>query len=428
MIKGLLNRFSISEKLKVDTLWNLMSYLIIGLAGVSLPILTAKYYNPSSLGILNTSLIILTIGSQISGFGIHFSVLKNVSEYSKDIPKVNTIMISSLILVTITSSLFCLIFYALINPINSLFPERNMGFGLLLITPALYLLSVNKVVLGYYNAQRKMKLYAIVNMMRYFNWIIILLVFISYHLSSLYLPIIFLISELIIFIINFPLIILFFRQYESNSLSKWTKEHFVFGSKAMYGAIFVDLNSRIDVLALGVFTNSYITGLYTIASMVVDGFMQLVIVFRIIINPLITKYYFDSSKEDFVVHLKKGKMVFYVIGVPLIILTIISFPLILDLTNLNIDYHKAYIPLIISLGGLMISFGYHPFQMIFIQTGFPLIQTFFWGLILILNLILSTILIYTYGLVGAGIVTSIVYLITPVIINAFTKKYLRLSF
>jgi O-antigen/teichoic acid export membrane protein len=428
LYKYLINIFSISEKLKIDTIWNLFSYLVIGLCGLSLPIIIAKYYNPNTLGILNISLIILTICSQISGFGIHFSVLKTVSQYSKDIYTVNTIMISSLILVTITSSMFCLLFYILINPINSLFPEKNMIYSLTIITPALYFLSVNKIIFGYYNALRRMKYYAILNMIRYLNWIIFLIVFINIDMSYLYLSAIFLASEIVVFLINIPLIIIFLKSHNRNKIFDWSKEHLIFGFKAMYGAIFVDFNSRVDVLALGFFTNSYITGIYTIASMIVDGFLQLINVFRIIINPIITRYYNEFSRNNFISYLKKGKVVFYLIGVPLIIITMILFPLIIDLTKLGSEYSQAYIPLVISLFGLMISFGYHPYQMIFIQTGLPLVQTIFWGALLTINLILSSVLIYSYGIIGAGIVTAIGYSFTPIIINYLTKKYLRLSF
>jgi O-antigen/teichoic acid export membrane protein len=247
-------------------------------------------------------------------------------------------------------------------------------------------------------------------------------------MSYLYLSAIFLASEIVVFLINIPLIIIFLKSHNRNKIFDWSKEHLIFGFKAMYGAIFVDFNSRVDVLALGFFTNSYITGIYTIASMIVDGFLQLINVFRIIINPIITRYYNEFSRNNFISYLKKGKVVFYLIGVPLIIITMILFPLIIDLTKLGSEYSQAYIPLVISLFGLMISFGYHPYQMIFIQTGLPLVQTIFWGALLTINLILSSVLIYSYGIIGAGIVTAIGYSFTPIIINYLTKKYLRLSF
>ncbi len=428
MIKSLQNKYSISEKLKVDTFWNLFSYLIIGLCGITLPLLTAKYFNPNILGILNTSLIILTICSQISGFGIHFSVLKYVSEHYKDIEKVCTIMLSSLLLVSFTSLIFTLLFFILINPINSLFPEKNMYMGLLLITPALYLLSVNKVLLGYYNANRKMKLFAIVNTVRYLNWIIVLLIFIIHDLPSLYLPILFAISESVVFLINLPVVLFFFKYYDSKNLRNWVEKHFTFGIKAMHGAIFVDFNSRADVLAVGIFTNTYMTGIYTIASMLVDGFIQLTIVLRIIINPLITKYYVEFGKGELLMQLKKGKLLFYIIGTPLIIFTIILFPFIIDIFNISSDYKIAYLPLIITLIGLMLSFGYQPFQMIFVQTGYPLVQTVFWGVILFLNILLSVFFVYKYGIIGAGIVSSIIYLTIPVLLNVFTNKFLKFKF
>lgn len=428
MINRIFNTLSIPDKIKVDSVWNILSYLIIGAAGLSMPLLVAKYYNPKVLGILNISLIILTICSQISGFGIHFSVLKYVAENSKNFKSVKTIMVSSLLLISVLSILFSVIFFLILKPLNTLFPEKNMFYALLCITPAFYFLSVNKLILGYYNAMRKMKVFAVINSIRYLNWILLIIIFINYGISQEYLPIIFFISEAGVFLLNIPLIISVFREFYSNELNFWIKEHFIFGFKAMHGALFVDFNSRVDVLLLNFITNSYTAGIYTLASMVVDGFLQLTIVFRIIVNPLLTKYYYAEKRQDFLLYLKKGKKIFYLLGIPLIIICMTVIPFVSDLFELKSDYKNAYIPLLLSLTGLLISFGYQPFQMIFIQTGFPLIQTYFWGVILLLNLITSSVLIYLFGIVGAGFASFFIFLLTPIIINIFSKRYLKFSF
>ncbi|MCU0373628.1 MAG: hypothetical protein MUE56_10355, partial [Ignavibacteria bacterium] len=83
MNKNFYGLFPVNRQFTNETIWNIAGFILAGISGLGLQVMAAANYDPSVLGILNLTLIIFTVYSQISGFGIHFSVLKHIPEYSR---------------------------------------------------------------------------------------------------------------------------------------------------------------------------------------------------------------------------------------------------------------------------------------------------------------------------------------------------------
>jgi len=417
-----------SDKIKSDIIWSILSFFLIGLSGIGLTFLTAKFYSTATLGLLNTVLIIYTIYSQFANFGIHFAMIKYASEYQNDIDELSSILKSSLLATFAVSSLFAVIFYFLINTISSFFVVENLRHGLEIICPSIVLFTLNKVLLSYYNGIRSIKLFSVFFALRFILWIILLLLFVKSEIIGENLSFIFLISEFVLFFVLIISVLKVLFRRTKNKGERWTHKIIRFGMKSVLGSIFADFNSRIDVLILGMFQNGSVVGIYSFATMFIDGFSQLGIVFRININPIITNTFFNEGKEQLRGKIIKVRNILYIVFFAVISLTIILYPYVIQFVGLRPEYFGSFIPLLILSVGLILSSGYLPFQMIFNQTGFPIYQTLFYLIVFLINTTLNLSLVPVYGIYGCAIATSLSYLTVPIVINLLNKRSIGFAF
>ena len=194
----------------------------------------------------------------------------------------------------------------------------------------------------------------------------------------------------------------------------------------MVGAFFVDINTRIDVLILGIFTTDKWVGIYSFAAMIIDGFNQLPMVFCKIINPIITHYKYNKGIDELKCMVLKARNLFYKYLSPLGVLGVMVYPLLILVLKLNPDYSKGWLPFVILMLGNLLGIGYAPFLMILNQTGFPGFQSLLYFLIFISNFLLNLLLVPLLGILGAAIATGTSFICLPLYIKILTIKSLKI--
>ncbi len=83
---------------------------------------------------------------------------------------------------------------------------------------------------------------------------------------------------------------------------------------------------------------------------------------------------------------------------------------------------------VILLAGIFAVSAFTPFDSLFIQSGFPGLQSILAAAVILTNVMLNFLLIPKYGVVGAAYATSISYLLGGVYLVVLAKKYLNVSF
>lgn len=409
----------ISPKIISDTKWNLLSFFSVGISGLLLNILIVIFYSPEVLGVFNLYYVIFILLSEIFNAGIFLSVL-NKSSQNNNYETDNNIVMSGILAAFINATLWFIILYFLIDVFKIFFDTRYSFSGVYLLLPALIFYSVNKVFLSYINGKKRMKLYAVVHSLRPILMICILLFIIYRKIGYRYLSLIFLISEVILFIVLF----LILKKYISYKFIdyKLIINHFKHGYKVVLGNIFMDLNTRVDILMLGYFVNERLVGIYSFASMIVEGFNQLPIVFRTIINPYLTEIYNNNKIEIFLKKINYGRNLTYIMLVPLGLIFVIVYPSTLKILAFYDEYSLSIIPFTILMLGIIISIGYKPLSWIFNQINFPTVQTLLFSLLFFTNIILNILLIPFLGIIGAAMATSMSYLFLIVYFNYLLFK------
>jgi len=418
---------NLSKKIKTDVLWNILSFGVTGLCGILILLIIMKVYDSSVLGIFNLFYAIYMLLSQLVGAGIHFSVLKYAAQFSEDNEKIQIILSAGMVSTILISISILFIIYLFRGVFKIFFDDQSIAGYIFLIFPALFFLAINKVLLAFHNACRRMVAFAIFSGFRSILWILSLIGFVFLSIAPYKIAVIFSFSEFTLFIL---LLIYSFKYFDftiSKDIFSWIKSHILFGFKALCGSIFVDINTRIDVMVLGIFSSDKFVGIYSTAAMVVDGFNQFSVVFRTIINPIVTKYKFNRSKTELENLIMKGRNLFFKIKLPIGFLLILCFPLFIRLLHLNPEYSQAWLPLLILMTGSMIRSGYAPFLMIFNQTGYPGIQSILYLLIFLTNLLLNFILVPLWGMQGAAAATAISYVSFVFYLKVLTLRKLEIK-
>jgi len=274
----------------------------------------------------------------------------------------------------------------------------------------LFFITINKTILSFFNGMRYMILYAVFNALRAIFMIVFLLLFILFDYQIKYLTLIFTLPECllsILLIIKVSKNIVFLTYIKLFKLSKLLFKH---GNNAAIGHIVLDLNSKIDILILGLFTSDIMVGIYSFAAFVSDGFLQIFFVFRNNINPIITNIYFNRNKYllEKVINLNIKK--FYTLFTLLGICIMLFYPVFLYLFNVNKYYIENISVFAILLLGALLSSGYIPFQMIFNQIGKAKEQSKFLILFFLINICFNFLLVPLLGIYGAALAILISFL------------------
>lgn len=410
-----------------DALWNIASFGVTGLCGILVLLIIMKVYDSSVLGIFNLFYAIYILLSQFVGGGIHFSVLKYVAQFSEDNEKIQIILSAGMVSTILISISILFIIYLSRGVFRLFFDDKSITDYIFLIFPALLFWALNKVLLAFHNACRRMVAFAIFSGLRSILWILSLLGFVFLSISPYKIAVIFSLSEFTLFILVLTYSFKYFDFRISKDIFSWIKSHIRFGFKAVLGSIFIDINTRVDVMVLGIFSSDKFVGIYSAAAMVVDGFNQFSVVFRNIINPIVTRCKFNRSKPELANLIMKGRNLFFKIKLPIGFLMLLCFPLFFNVLNLNPEYSKAWLPLVILMTGSMIRSGYAPFLMIFNQTGYPGIQSVLYLLIFLTNFLLNFIFIPFWGMVGAAVATSISYVSFVFYLKVLTYRKLEIK-
>jgi O-antigen/teichoic acid export membrane protein len=426
MLDNLLKRLPVSKRFSTDVLWNIASFLVLGVCGILLNILISKYYGSSVLGVFNQAIALYAMVAQFSVLGVHLSVLRHIAEFADDEQKSKEIFSAALWLTVLIAAAATTFFFLMRGAFGALLNSPDVAEAITFTIPGLFLFSLNKVILNYLNGKRQMKAYAVFQTLRYLLLVGFLITLIALSAPGNLLTIIFTCAEAILFAIllafNFRSII--FRY--SAVTKEWVKKHFRFGLAALGGNIFSEFNPRVDVIILGIFASDSIVGIYSFAAMLVEGFNQLPAVIRANVNPILTQTYFRQGTPALQKLTTKGKRLAYLFLAPISLVVIGCFP-IFYLINPSPDIQESWGIFAIMMLGNTVSIGYQPFLTMLNQTGFPAMQTALFACIFTTTVALTFLLAAAFSNLGTAIATAISMAMQAVFLMLLVRKALKIK-
>lgn len=402
--------------------WNMVALGFMAISGLIYNSIILGVYGKETIGLFNLAFAYYAAIAQLSVCGIHFSVLKYVSEFHADEEKVAKIFGSSLISTVIISFSMVLISYAVLFGISCLANIELISY-LYYIVPALFFFSINKVTLNYLNGLSRMKEYAVFQSLRNIIIISAIIIIVLLQLPGKFLVLCFLAAELLLFLTLVAYAIK--THYIKLKIDKdWMKEHIRYGFKVMPGNLVLELNARMDVIILGLLTNNAIAGIYSYLLRFAEGFYQLLVVVRRNINPLIARH---MSKKDLKAldELKHGLLKYSKYLVPLCAALITGGAVAVVYLLGRPDTLDAFFPMVIVMVSIAATAKHIMFGNTLNQSGFPSQEARLNIVTLLTNIVLNLTLIPLLGMYGAAIGTAVSYIVFSVILQYSVKKQIN---
>lgn len=424
-MKSYLKSLFQNKELNGQVSWNVTAFFFIGITGLLINLIIAKYHGLEGLGIFNQIYAYYMVLSQVTSLGIQLSVLGHVGRYDHSRQTQLQILTSAILSVTGTAILTVLIAAGFLFLFLQTFPSSKVLQGFAYVLPGLVFFSINKVFSAFYNGLNAMRLFAVMQGLR----AVLLIGFIwSMRFSEAqFLSIAFTWSEGILLIVFLVLVVFSHRKHllRKPDLS-WNGTLLRHGIKGFGGNVISEINSRTDVILLGWFVDNRSVGLYSFAAMFIEGFLLLVTVFINHLNPMISRYYYGTP-QDFASKIRNGIYKGYIGLVPFGIMGILLFPLLIIGLRLEPAYWTSWTLFSILAIGQLIAVGYLPYRMLLNQTGFPGHYSIFLVLVFLTNVAFNLALIPFLGIYGAALATAISVSSQAFFLKILTRRTLAIA-
>ena len=410
-----------------DVSWNIVSVGVLGVSGAIVSATIARFYGPSYLGVFNQVFAIYIVVSQLSAGGFNFSVLKHVSQYVAEHNTCNRVISSAIGMTFLLGVTVSAITLGLRGFIGDALRSPDVCVSLTYIVPGITCFAVNKVLLAVLNGYRNMRAYAFFQALRYVLIVLLLMVALAIHLPGTKLSLILSGADIILLI---SLAIYTLRLYSPMAPKQWlgwTHRHTTFGAKVLPSGVLTDMNYRTDVLMLGLFASDRVVGIYSLAAMFIQGIVQLPVVLRTNLNPVIANMYFSGRKEELKEIIRQGIKMFYIMMGMVLVLVSIGYPVFVKVLVGGGDFMASWPLFCILALGIALSAGYLPFRMVFIQTGHPGTHTLMIAAIVLSNVTLNGLLIPFLSTYGAAIATATAFILSALYLKLLVKRYLQMK-
>lgn len=394
----------------------------MGVSGIALNVLLLAKYGAQTLGAFNQVYAVYILASQFAAFGLAASVLKHIAEHAEDRQRCHDILGSALWLGLVIAAGVCLVYYFSAAGVGRLLDSDDVRWGIILSVLGLWFFAINKILLAFVNGRQFMRAFALFNSYRFLALPSFLGVFIIMGLPGYLSPLVFSLTEATLFL---GLLVFVFQHLALTVADRnWFRTHLVFGGKSFVGGTATEINTRVDVLILGLFYSDRVVGIFSFAAMLAEGIDLISTIFRVNYNPLLTKLVVAGKLDELAAAVRRFLKYWMPVALVLGVLAILVFPLLVKLVTPDPELSKGWLVFAILVSGVMLRSGYNVFWELPVQAGHPGWQTVLILLVVVGNILLNFLLVPRWGLYGAATATATTFLLSVVWLKVVVKKLL----
>jgi O-antigen/teichoic acid export membrane protein len=277
------------------------------------------------------------------------------------------------------------------------------------------------------NGQQKMRAFAIFQSLRFIFILIGVCLVIYMNLGHGYLAIALAGAEFMLFgaLLGFSLPTLKASINSTTAFKDWVKAHISFGSKGLLGGILMEINTRVDILMLGIFLSDADVGIYSFAAIFAEGFAQLSTVVRQNFDPIAGKHIAEKKQHELVnlIHIIQKR--FWIAMLALGLSSIFVFPFIYKIINSGTLLSNASFVYLILTTGYVVASRQTPFIGIILHKNRPTLFSLIHGGTVVSNIILNASLIPVFGIIGGAIATGLATMLQAIMIRSLIFKLLN---
>jgi O-antigen/teichoic acid export membrane protein len=406
-----------------DVLWNIASLGFLAFGGVLINLVIIRFRGEDALGVFNQVFAIYIVLSQIGVGGLQHSALKHISYHQDDRARCADITTSALILVTAITLPMIAAGTLLAAPVGRLLDSTGVEAGLRWVLPGLLFFALNKVLINVLNGLQHMRAYAVFRALRFvfIPLAICGLVAVDAPDSSLALSLT--LSEVSLFA---GLVVYVYRRLipikRVAQARERFREHLSFGLRGVLSGVLMELNTRVDVLMLGVFTSDAQVGIYSFAAMLAEGASQFPLAIRWNVDPIIGRHFAEAQPHKIAELSVSIRRTFYPIMAGVGVLGVLLYPVFLLIWLPNDHLTTSWAIFAIIMIGVIINAGYRPFTGLLMQGGRPEMHTLFIVGLVVSDAALNLVFIPLGGIYGAAFVTMLTYALEAVGLIIFARR------
>lgn len=413
------------KKILGDGAWNYGAFALMAGTGVVLNFFIAGFFGIETLGVFNQIYAVYVVSAQLAVFGIHDSAQKYTAEFFSDPDQKNAIAQSAIILGTVFGFVSALIIYMSSIWIGEIADSVDVGKGVAFTAPGLFFFSLNKIMLGILNGERRMKAFAIAQSGRVLTILVFTAIVAITDGPGYMLGAAFTCAEIIIVIPVFVAV----KPWSASPIRKikdWMLRHLQFGYRAIANGFLAESYIRVDILMLGIFVSDHSVGLYSFAALFIEGLYQVPVVIRTVVNPVLVRLITSNAPVELIRFCRKTMASSFLIYALATGLVILIFPYLAPYFPEGL-VSGSYPVLITVATGLAIYAAFIPVDFIVMQAGMPGRQSILMSINIIINIGLNSTLIPIYGIQGAAVATAIAFAFSALSLNIAVYRWLDLK-
>lgn len=410
-----------------DLLWNVGSLAVLGVSGIVANILIARLGSGADLGVFNQVFAFFLFLSQLSVGGVHFAVLKELSD-PRHSPEVQShLVLSALLTALVLASMVVVCCFPLVpvvgGYVNSVAVERGLAAAL----PGLVFFSLNKVLLNSLNGLRHMRAYAIFQAARYLILLSSISFVLIFNIDRIWLCGALSCTEVLLFLMLAPyvhlktVVLRVSLSLYACELRAWAGRQLRFGARGMLSGVFTELNTRVDVLVLGFLLDDGTVGVYSFAAVFAEGFAQLSLVLRRNLDPIIGGYLARGMRVEVSSLIARTRRMFLPIMCVIAVLLCVGYSVGLPFVVPDPSYQDSTVVLGILSFAVAVTAWSRPFGGLLLQSGRPGLNTAVTGVCLVVNVGLAFLLTPSFGLAGCAMATASTYFVEGLLIVALGR-------
>ena len=407
-------------------MWNFAGLAVAGVVGVVLNLAIGLKYGPSALGVFNQVFALYIVLAQIAALGIHHSVLRAVA-VAEDADEKSASCISALMLTLLIGSLTAILLFVLSSPIGRLLRSEDVAVGAALAAPGVLFFALNKVTLGILNGNRQMRAYAVIFAMRLVFMLASFVVCVALGVELNQLAIILTTAEMATLALSLFTCRPLLKRSPPIAVHRWVRRHLDFGVRGFLSGIFAEMNTRVDVVMLGVISSDRVVGIYSFAAILAEAMAQLLVVIRNNYTPICARLYAEDRIDELSEMVRNSIKRVYLVSLPIITISILIYIYVVPLLNNDEVVTESAPVFTILLVGIAATAGYMPFSNLLLAANRPGLHTWLMIGVVAFNVLANGILIVLFDMIGAAIGTAFSFIVAMIGLRLLSRKFLNLA-
>jgi O-antigen/teichoic acid export membrane protein len=415
-------------RLRRDVAWNLVPVVLLAVVGLGLNFAIATLWGAAALGVFNQVTTAFFVASVLGAGGLQYSVLRAVAEATDSREQVAAVVVGAIVptlaLAAVTTAGFVLV----APSISDLLDSPGVATGMRWAAPGLFCFALTKILLGVVNGLRRMRAFAVYTSLRYLLIAVGLALAYGFDATAAQLPAIWTFTEGVLLVVLIVDLVATVALARCAGWSRWVRIHVDYGVRGITSTLAYELNSKLDVWMLGVVMSDERVGIYSLASVLAEGVMQLAVVVQNNLNPLLAR---ALAARD---HAQIGDLVrqtrrWFVPGLAAVCgLSALAYPVVIPWIVGDAAFGDGAASYAILVAGIALASPYLPFGQLLLMASRPGWHTIMVLLVVGLNAAANLLLIPLLGMEGAATATAVTLVISMVLLvrMASTRADVRL--